>query len=437
LRFLAGKKTMKASSSYLLAGLGVCLTLAGCQLAPARTSCTATAEDSPPSSLAITQRTRIEPEAKSLPVTAPACPTSNPAQYRALTAQRCQCLAVRNAGLANMLDEERQGVAKQTGQHSHNQAAELKQDILLQSAVEVRNRSSAAALELYFHLAEAEAKSDLLVSSLKTIGDAVERSKDLKKKGLKVPVDPDTLVRQQLDLKIDQARLEIAIAQLNAELKKAIGVEGCTDDRLWPAGDFGVSGAAVDVDAAVAEGLAKRPDLVLLREVNQKLNAQTLPVVRQFAQATSPLLGMAAKSQCVPLLACLLTHLPCIGASELEVRRQQIREQLAERERAAAQEIRQAALTLGCQAQIVVLANQQTQSLQAKVQEMEDKSKQGLASFLEVSQAYLDWYRARSALVKEVMAWHIARVQLKKAQGILPAECEDDGCASPGACLVN
>src|SRR5207302_1699969 len=99
-----------------------------------------------------------------------------------------------------------------------------------------------------------------------------------------------------------------------------------------------------------------------------------------------------------------------------------------DRERAAVMEIRQAASALACQAQLVVLARQRVESFHVRVKEMEDKSKQGLASFVEVTQAHLEWLRARGDLIKEVMAWHIARVKLKQAQGILAAECGFEGC---------
>jgi outer membrane protein TolC len=117
----------------------------------------------------------------------------------------------------------------------------------------------------------------------------------------------------------------------------------------------------------------------------------------------------------------------------LEVRRQQIQQHLADREQAVAQEIWQAVRTIAAQQQLIALTRQKVRSWQSKVRELEDRNKQGLASFTEVALAKLDWLRARGDLVKEVMAWHIARAKLRQAQGVLPRECAD--CASTGSGL--
>src|SRR5207244_652523 len=59
------------------------------------------------------------------------------------------------------------------------------------------------------------------------------------------------------------------------------------------------------------------------------------------------------------------------------------------------------------------------------VQEQEDLAAKGIASFAEVAAVRLEWFRARGDIVKEVMGWEIARVQLKLAQGVLALECCD------------
>jgi outer membrane protein TolC len=120
------------------------------------------------------------------------------------------------------------------------------------------------------------------------------------------------------------------------------------------------------------------------------------------------------------------------SAIELEVRRQQLRQRLNDRELAVAQEIRQAVRTLAAQQALVVLNRQKIRSWETGVRELEDRNKQGLASVSEVAMAKLDWLRARGDLVQEVMAWHRARIKLKEAQGVLPLECSD--VAAPVQC---
>ncbi len=110
---------------------------------------------------------------------------------------------------------------------------------------------------------------------------------------------------------------------------------------------------------------------------------------------------------------------------ELEVRQRQLRQRLNDREMAVAQEIRQAVRTLAAQQALVVLNRQKIRSWETGVRELEDRNNQGLTSVSEVAMGKLDWLRAHGDLVKEVMAWHRARVKLEEAQGALPLECPD------------
>src|SRR5260370_28820052 len=69
--------------------------------------------------------------------------------YRALTPTQCHCLAVNAAVPARMQDEEGGLVRRQRG-------AELRRAVLSYTATEIRNRSAGSALEIFYHLAEAE-----------------------------------------------------------------------------------------------------------------------------------------------------------------------------------------------------------------------------------------------------------------------------------------
>jgi outer membrane protein TolC len=334
--------------------------------------------------------------------------------------------------MANLLDAERQGVTQQAAHsgllHSHKEreVTDMREEVLFHTAEEIRNRNAGTALELYYHLVETEAKADLAEQSLQILRDVSNKLLEMKKKGLRLPVDYQTLVRQEIDVQIQQTQLQQAIDQLNSELIGLLGLHGCTpEERLWPADDFRIANEAIAVEDAVAQGLAQRPELVLLRELDPKLNLRTLPAARQFAQSVNPLLGMSGKQS--PLLLRIILLRALRGGFgdpfELEVRRQQLEQQRAHREEAVAQEIRQAVRTLASQQQLVVLNRDKRRSWETKVQELEDRSRQGLASETDVALAKLDTLRARGEIVKEVMAWHIARAKLQQAQGILPLHC--------------
>jgi hypothetical protein len=377
--------------------------------------------------LPVVPRGDIEPAAADLP--APGPDPAAASAYRQLTEPQCQCQAAANSTIANLLERERQAILEQTTsrrKHQEDRAALLKDAVLYFSGLEDRNRSAALALEVYFRLVEAEVRADLVEESLRQMEDTLARSRDLRSKGLKLPVDYETLLRQQADLRSNHAELRLGIEQLNSELARLLGMErlpGTWD--YWPAGDFSVTTVTLDAEQAVAVGLAQRPQLVLLRLVSQELDAETLPVVRQMFQSINGLLGMAQRVPRCPALAKLVALLPCTEgeAVELAARRQQVEQFRRDREKAVANEIRLAVHTLRMRTQVAALARDQALSRQRDVREVEERSARGLASFADVTTAKLEWLRARGELIEEVRAWHVARIELKEAQGLLVQEC--------------
>ena len=98
------------------------------------------------------------------------------------------------------------------------------------------------ALELYYRLAELEAKSDLLRDSLVIVRDALADLQKAKNQGLKVPPDFAKLQKQQLELAADLTRAQLGIQQINGELGRllnwhALGLTG----YLWPVDSFSVT----------------------------------------------------------------------------------------------------------------------------------------------------------------------------------------------------
>lgn len=431
---------MRRSLIALLAALSVCPVFAGClHELDCRSGPSAAATGTPCDVLPISERGHLSVEGATVPAAiAPLVPRKF--IYRALTAEQCRCLAVRNAEAAQLLDAERQGIAERAAHsawrrtRTQEELAEIQQAILFHAAEEIRNRNAAAALELYYHLAEAEARADLVEQSLEILHDVSEKLQDMKSKGLRLPVDYEVLARQQMEGETQQIQLQQAAEQLNSELIRLLGLYGChPDERLWPAGDFPMPSEPIGVETALARGLAQRPELVLLREVEDKLDVRTLPAVNQLAKSFNALLGMIEQPPRLPLAALLLRSLHGGSAAgiEVEVRRQQLQQQREDRERAVATEIRQAVRTLAAQQQLVALAHRKVRSWETGVRELEDRHQQGLTSVTEMAMAKLDWLRARGDLVKERMAWHIAYVKLHQAQGALPLECLDVTVPAP------
>src|SRR5262249_27154738 len=160
---------------------------------------------------------------------------------------------------------------------------------------DTRNRSAGYALDLYYRLAESEAKADLLDKAVADLADAVRHGRDLMQQGFKLPIDLTTLQRQEIDARADRISLAAGIAELNSRLKGLIGQQDLpAEEHLWPAGKFEVTFAPLDLEAAVQAGLRQRAELNLIRTVLRDLDAKTLPVIRDFLKGLNSLLGQQA-----------------------------------------------------------------------------------------------------------------------------------------------
>ncbi len=384
-------------------------------------------------------RGSAEPDAAALPAVAPDSlpPAAPPHRYRRLRECDTQCLAARHSSAANLLDRERAelaaahpggeacGLQKFLPCHWDARAHRLRQLILYYSAMEARNRSAGSALELFFRLAEAEAQSDLLDLTRADLADAIRRGEELQAKGFRVPADLATLRRQLIDAEAEHTRLQAGLVELNGRLKGLTGLEDLPPDEwLWPAVEHPVSYEPVDVEAAVAVALANRPELLLLRALDQDLDAKTLPVVREYLHSLSGLLGSSGgpAKRLVSAVEALKAFLLGRGG-EKALRSGQIRQLLAERERAVADEVRRAAALLHTKSRLAALSRERVLNQQAQVREAEDKAGRGAGSFLEVMSTRVEWYKARGQLTTDVMGWHTARAQLRMAQGLLAWEC--------------
>jgi outer membrane protein TolC len=309
--------------------------------------------------------------------------------------------------------------------HCDDRANKLRQCVLYFLELEIRNRSAGAALDLYFRVAEAEAKDELLDLGIRDLGTAYEQAKSVAEKGFKLPIELASLARQRLDAETDRVRVRSGLVDLNVRLKGLIGQEDLPlNEQLWPDADFTVNYSPVDVEAAIANAMNQRAELLLLRTLARDLDAKTLPVVREFLQGVAAGLGKQAKSKSpVGQLYDSLKAIVTLYAAERGLRAGQLEQLIADREAAIATEVRQAAGQVAIHAQLVDLGRQRVDSNQARVQEMNDRLEKSAATFLDVLQAKLDWYKARAAFTGDVMGWHRAMAELRRAQGVLVAEC--------------
>lgn len=357
-------------------------------------------------------------------------PVGNP--YRLIAPRDCQCEASRNAPLAGVLDQERASLHRGGQRISlfccrQQENRELQEIVLLNTALEIRNQAAGTAMEAYYLLAGAEARAELLQESLAQVEQAVTRTREFQTKGLKPPIDPEVLKKQALELQADQAQNQLEILRLNGQLQRALSLDGDESDpwRIWP--DLALDAAfdpQIDIDQAVAYGLQVRPQLVLLREVEQRLNRRTLSTVRGMMGSIHVLLGGELDRPTFAGLAAL-SRILRVGSQISEVRsmRNELQSHLRDQERVAASEIRQAVHELHARRQLVLMARERQAHAQTRLKEVVQLKQRGLATYAEELTIALEVTKARGEVVREWLQWQNAEVKVRQAQGILPLEC--------------
>jgi outer membrane protein TolC len=350
--------------------------------------------------------------------------------YRALCAEECRLLAVRNAEVANVLEGELQGQRHNANHPAVGSGSErqgLYESVISYADEEVRNRRAGDALEAYYRLAEAEGRADLLREALTELQAAVDRARDLQKRGVLGPEVAEAARRRWAESRGDQVELDIRIDLLNGQLKAMDGLacDGEPDYRIWPTDPLLVTGEDPDPGRCVAEGLARRADLNLLRALEAGLDARTLPVATQALSTVSTLLGGPAGG--CKSLKDLATHLlPCLTSGALETARAQVDGLLQARQRQAAQEIATAARLVAARRVQAGLASLRAELAGRKVKDLEERLDKGEKARTELTTARLDALKDRSDQVHAAADFMVACARLKQAMGLLAA-----GPASP------
>ena len=341
--------------------------------------------------------------------------------YRQLQPEPCQCLAAANSTLGNLFySESRRIVAANSNDDCRiSPAAAVQSSILGFQAIEERNESSATALELFYLLAQSEANRDSLGESLSEIERAIENLDQLRARGLESGISQSTLFGEKTNLLVQQTELELSVRRLNGQLQVLLGSEDPLP--IWPEADLKVT-APVDVEQAVSNGLAMRADLGMLRMLKASLDEDTLSAVRSGFQSIDALLGNSSTGRCA---IGGLSHRGS-DADEVETRRRQLTNFLRDRELIVSEEIREAVYILDTRLLQIALAKQKRDTLQARLGLLKEKRSTGQVTASDVTQAQLDAIQAESELVHQVVAWKIAEVKLKRAQGLLAWECGYD-----------
>lgn len=354
-----------------------------------------------------------------------------PAEYRALSAEQCQCLAVKASAEGNSLASERRALAATTSPHGYSEEDRLKLQVLWASELEARNRSASQALAAYYHVAQAEANRPILALSQQELDEALANVARLHKHGMQIPFDEGELKRQRLAVIDKQLKLTSQLDQLNAQLVRLLGLSTAdARPRIWPATDFTVVIAPTDIELEVALGTGNRPELRLLSSLQSSLKARNVEITREVIGGASSLIGSQYKFTGMVSLLGVREFLGQRRSNRLELptRQRQLADYADQRRREVTHEIQQAALEVQSTLRRIAVEKQVVAAWRTELDELAKKSQIEEATFLDISRARLRRLEAESDEIEQIVAWKIAQVKVKEAQGMLVAECQGDRC---------
>jgi len=351
-------------------------------------------------------------------------PLPSPSEtYQLLDAATCQCNAATNASVANLVELERHWarIVMECDSKAVRKNLSLDRDLLALHATGIRNTAAASALEAFYQLAGLEAQKHYLQLGIEETQRTLKRLDELRKQGLALPkkVDRSSVASRLYALQDQKLQLDFLRIQLNGQLQKFMG---CSLDEYafyWPQADWKPNFAPVDVEGELARGLANRTDLQGLSLVLCQIEKQTLPVARgvlKFADGTvgsvEPIDGWIHMARC---FRC--------NKSELPVRRRQLAIFYNDTELSATAEIKSAAYKITLQQQRVRLAQQNVQEQRERLHELIETRDVQDVSIFEISNVRGQIHEAESDLLQQVIGLQVARVGLRKAQGLLAMEC--------------
>ena len=310
-----------------------------------------------------------------------------------------------------------ESAASLAGAGCHDQqAACVQSKLMAYRAADERNKAAGTALELYYSLAEAEANRDVLDRGIDEVDRAIANLDQLKRSGLKIPMDQTALMRQKLDWLDRQIQLNAAASKMQNQLQQICGFQHDPTLPIWPQADLTVSVIPTDAQAAIDEGLANRADLGALRMLNHSLSAETLPAARSGMQAVGPGLGTS-----------MLTRRLLGGSSnsneELSTRQSQLSEAWCDLERTVIREIGEAVQNVETRLREIAVAKERHNIWQQRYEQLKVKRESNGVTAFDLNAVQLERLRAESDLLHRVIAWKIVQAKLKQAQGLLAAEC--------------
>jgi hypothetical protein len=359
---------------------------------------------------------------------------------QALADEACVDLAARGSILGNLLESKAADCCQATSPaippphplhrptgESRIPAVDLRAEMLRVAALEARNQSAGTALEVFYRLMQAVGQRDAALGSLATVDRALQERKKLIEQGVTIPTGLDRMDARRMDVASALSELDQAIHRASAELRHQLLLDPPDSDiEIRPLVDIRGGAPPNDPEAEVQIGLARRPEVQLLRCLDGMQTPETLKALETSLTAVSPLLAISC-AQTVPAHHFAVLDLLAqarVGADErahsLPAVRRAWDTYRTVREREIAKEIRVAAQDVRATFDRVGIAQQRIKYWQSEIARITSRSKQDFNTFAEGIEAELMLLEAQGTLWGKVGDWQVARARLRRAQFLLP-----------------
>lgn len=353
----------------------------------------------------------------------PAEPPPRPRYPKPVRVEEVRHLAGQHTPLAPVME-----AGKDSPAPSHwldwNRGGKARRDLLAKvrelAVEELRNQNVAAALELYWKLAAALEKCRLLALGKDELQAQLARLDEAIAKELKAPRDRDDLALKLSKLHSDELTLRAGLEQLQDQLALLTGTDRAVPPAFQPTTPLTVHPEAIDPAAAFAVACQTRPDLRLLRLLEQELDGRTLPVVQRWMTTISPLLG---PMQLKTLLEMALRVLNNGQGNDPEVSdvRKQVQQLRALRERQIRLDVHRQVEIIQLKYQDAIQTRHRWEIQRQRLASVQEKADQEMANEADLGAVRPEVWRAEAEMIQAAIDWELARIELCKLQGTLAA----------------
>jgi len=349
---------------------------------------------------------------------APLPTTSTTPTYLRLTAEECRRAARNHSGTANLLD----GLAAHPGpteascfrsRKACDAADTLRRSIAHDLSEDIRSRTAAAALDLYYRLQEAELLQDVLTASLVEVNGLIADGETAVKAGAREPAELATAKVTRSELLGKATEAQVGIARLSTELKGLVGLDA-VPGRILPSDAVNVVPEPLDAASVAGAAVQNRADLRAIRTLAGGLTDDTAAAVQSALSAVSPLAGAALPP--LPKLSglALLCTTPDFSAL-----REAVNSAAKDKEREVIRETTTALDELLARQDALAFTRQATTAAAKSQDDIAIKVKNGVLGAADLRKAKLDKLQADADEIRAVYAWKLAEIKLRRAVGAL------------------